>query len=85
MDYPAFFDQVPRIALRDPLSAFLGAFAGGVVEYSCVDAVKLTGHSCPTVAGAYLMTAKDWGHSTGTRSPSAGRSAWSSATTRRPA
>lgn len=61
MDYPAFFDQVPRIVLRDPLSAFLGAFAGGVVEYGYLDAVKLAGHSCPTVAGAYLLTAKALG------------------------
>lgn len=58
MDHPEFFDQVPRIALRDPLGAFLGAFAGGVVEYGYLDAVKLAGHSCPTVAGAYLMTAQ---------------------------
>jgi hypothetical protein len=61
VDYPGFFDDVPRIALRDPLSAFLGAFAGGVVKYGYLDAVKLAGHSCPTVAGAYLMTAKALG------------------------
>jgi hypothetical protein len=58
MRYPEFFDAVPRIALRDPLSQFLGAFADGVVEYGYLDAVRLAGHSCPTVAGAYLMTAK---------------------------
>jgi len=58
MRYPEFFDAVPRIALRDPLSDFLGTFAGGVVEYGYLDAVRLAGHSCPTVAGAYLMTAK---------------------------
>ena len=29
VNYPEFFDAVPRIALRDSLSAFLGAFAGG--------------------------------------------------------
>jgi hypothetical protein len=29
-----------------------------VAEYGYLDAVKLAGHSCPTVAGAYLMTAK---------------------------
>lgn len=56
MEYPAFFDQAPTIRLRDPLSDFLGSFAGGVVEYRYIDAVKLAGHSCPTVAGAYLMT-----------------------------
>jgi hypothetical protein len=41
--------------LRDP-AALLGAAENGLVEYSYTDAVKLAGHSCPTVAGAYLMT-----------------------------
>jgi hypothetical protein len=54
--YPAFYDAAPRLRVRDPLADFLGAAEGGVVEYSYLDAVKLTGHSCPTVAGAYLMT-----------------------------
>lgn len=58
MDYPAFFDQVRRIRLRDPLFAFLGASESGIVEYSYLDAVKLAGHSCPTVAGTWLMLAK---------------------------
>ncbi|MEO5812035.1 MAG: hypothetical protein ABIU96_11565 [Rhodanobacter sp.] len=55
MTYPAFFDQAPHITLRDPLSDFLGAAEGGVMEYTYVDAVHLAGHSCPTVAGAFLM------------------------------
>ena len=55
MIYPAFYDQAPRIVLRDPLAAFLGAADDGLLEYHYLDAVKLAGHSCPTVAGAYLM------------------------------
>jgi hypothetical protein len=55
MTYPQFFDQAPRITLRDPLAEFLGAAEGGLMEYHYVDAVRLAGHSCPTVAGAYLM------------------------------
>lgn len=55
MNYPAFFDQAPRITLRDPLADFLGAAEGGLMEYSYLDAVHLAGHSCPTVAGAYLL------------------------------
>ncbi|HUH31081.1 MAG TPA: hypothetical protein VLZ55_06930 [Rhodanobacter sp.] len=55
MTYPAFFDQAPRITLRDPLADFLGAAAGGLMEYTYLDAVHLAGHSCPTVAGAYLL------------------------------
>lgn len=56
MRYPAFFDAVPRLRLRDPLAKFLGAFDDGVVEYAYLDAVRLAGHSCPTVASAYWMT-----------------------------
>lgn len=55
MSYPDFFDKVPRITMRDPLAEFLGAAAHGVMEYSYVDAVRLAGHSCPTVAATYLM------------------------------
>ncbi|MDH5465437.1 MAG: FmdE family protein [Thiovulaceae bacterium] len=58
MNYPNFFDQAPVIILRDPLSELLGAFDDGLVRFSYLDAVKLAGHSCPTVAGAFLMTAK---------------------------
>ncbi len=56
MHYPSFFDAVDPIALYDPLADFLGAFEGGKVEIAYLDCVKLAGHSCPTVAGAYLMT-----------------------------
>jgi FmdE, Molybdenum formylmethanofuran dehydrogenase operon len=44
--------------MRDPLAEFLGAAEGGIFEYRYLDAVKAAGHSCPTVAGAWLMTAK---------------------------
>lgn len=56
MKYPAFFDEIPVITLSDPLANFLGAAEGGVLEYRYIDAVKLAGHSCPTVASAYWMT-----------------------------
>jgi len=49
------------ITLRDPLAGFLGAAEGGVLEYAYLDAVKLTGHSCPTVAGAWLATVEALG------------------------
>lgn len=58
MDYPAFYDQVRSITVRDPLAEFLGAAEGGIFEYRYLDAVKAAGHSCPTVASAWLMTAK---------------------------
>lgn len=62
MKYPGFFDEAPRLTLYDPLSAFLGATEEGLVEYTYLDAVKLAGHSCPTVAGAYLMTLRALRH-----------------------
>ncbi len=58
MRYPDFFDKVPAIMLQDPLSDFLGAFEAGELEISYLECVKLAGHSCPTVAGAYLMALK---------------------------
>lgn len=58
MRYPAFFDEAPRITMYDPLAKFLGAAEGGIIEYRYVDAVKAAGHSCPTVAAAWLMTAR---------------------------
>lgn len=56
MNHPAFFDQAPPITVYDGLAKFLGASDDGMITYRYIDAVKLAGHSCPTVAGAYLMT-----------------------------
>jgi hypothetical protein len=56
VNYPAFFDQAPVITVHDGLARFLGAFDDGLITYRYIDAVRLAGHSCPTVAGAYLMT-----------------------------
>jgi hypothetical protein len=57
MNYPQFFDQVEPIVLYDPLARFLGAFDDGRIEIRYLDVVRLAGHSCPTVAGAFLMAA----------------------------
>lgn len=56
--FPSFFNQAPTITVRDPLAAFLGAAENGILTYRYADAVRLCGHSCPTVAGAYLMVIK---------------------------
>ena len=56
MQVPAFFDLTPTILMQDALAETLGATKGGLIEYRYLDAVKLAGHSCPTVAGAWLMT-----------------------------
>jgi formylmethanofuran dehydrogenase subunit E len=54
--YPYFFNYAPVILVHDPLAEFLGASEDGLIEYQYADAVALAGHSCPTVAAAYLMT-----------------------------
>lgn len=56
MKYPEFFNSVESIKVVDPLSNVLGAFEDGIYEFTFLDAVKSAGHSCPTVAGAYLIT-----------------------------
>jgi hypothetical protein len=56
--FPEFFAKVPSIVMRDPLAAFLGVPGADTLEYSYLDAVKLAGHSCPTVAAAYLATSR---------------------------
>jgi len=56
MKYPDFFNKIETITLQDDLSSFLGTFENGLVEFSYLEIVKASGHSCPTVAGAYLCT-----------------------------
>ena len=58
MQYQTFFDDVETIILKDDLSDFLGTFEEGIIEFSYTEIVKSAGHSCPTIAGAYLMTLK---------------------------
>jgi len=58
MGYPKFYDDVESITLYDPLSDFLGSFDNGEIKFKYLNVVKNAGHSCPTVAGAYLMTLK---------------------------
>lgn len=54
MTFPSFFEAAPTILMRDPLAQLLGSTTDGLMEYRYVDVVKLAGHSCPTVAGAFL-------------------------------
>ena len=69
--FPDFFADAPQLTLRDPLAEFLGAARGGRMTYGYADAVRLAGHSCPTVAGAWLMTVQGlralYGHETPVR------------------
>jgi hypothetical protein len=58
MVFPEYFAQIPPLTLYDPLAELLGAAEGGLMTYRYEDAVKLAGHSCPTVAGAWLMAVR---------------------------
>jgi len=51
-----FFNEIKTIKLKDDLLKTLGGSKDGIVEFSYFDIVKSAGHSCPTVAGAYLCT-----------------------------
>ena len=54
-----FFDEAPEIRLKDPLAYILGAMeADEVMVYKYADAVKMAGHSCAAVSGAYMVTVK---------------------------
>lgn len=55
MNFPDFYQLVPTVRTYDSFAAVLGAARDGVLEYHYADAVRLAGHSCPTVAGAFLM------------------------------
>lgn len=54
MSFPDFFAEIPALRLHDGLAQLLGASDDGVIEYHYADAVRLAGHSCPTVAGGWL-------------------------------
>lgn len=49
-------EKVKPIRLKEPLAEKLGAMveSGTVLDYHFTDVVKMAGHACPTVAGAYL-------------------------------
>lgn len=72
MSYPAFFDTIEKITVHDPLCQLLGSNSDGMLQYSYEDVVKLAGHSCPTVAGAYIMTLQALKHLYGDAVPERG-------------
>ena len=55
-----FITEVKPIRIKEPLAETLGAFKedNSILEYSFADAVKMAGHACPTVAGAYMSCRK---------------------------
>lgn len=55
MNFPDLFDNAPVVRMYDPLAQLMGSTIDGVMDYRYADAVRLMGHSCPTVAGAFLI------------------------------
>ncbi len=55
MNLPTYFDDLPGVTVRDPLAALLGCPVDGQLTYRYADVVRMAGHSCPTVAAAWLM------------------------------
>ena len=52
-----FYDEVESIKMRDPFAVALGVLTkDDVFTYKYEDAVKLAGHSCLAVSGAYRLT-----------------------------
>ncbi len=58
MKYPAYYDEIEHIVLRDELSNFLGSSEEGIIDISYLDIVKMAGHSCVLVSSTYLMALK---------------------------
>jgi FmdE, Molybdenum formylmethanofuran dehydrogenase operon len=69
---PEFFLDIKSITMKDPLAHILGSANDGIITYTYADIVKLTGHSCPTTAGAYLMMLKGLEKLYGTQTPTRG-------------
>ena len=72
MIYPAFFDEVEHIVLRDGLSEFLGSSEEGIIDIYYLDIVKMAGHSCALVSGYYLIALKGLQALYGTELPARG-------------
>jgi hypothetical protein len=52
--------SVLPLRLREPLAQTLGAFQteDAILEYTFAETVKMAGHACPTVSGAWLICRK---------------------------
>ena len=52
-----FLYEVRPIRFKEPLAETLGAFKDieAVLEYTFIETVKMAGHACPTVTGAYMI------------------------------
>lgn len=58
MTLNVFYNNIEPIVLKDELAEFLGFPEDGIIKIHYHEIVKMAGHSCVTVAGAYLMAYK---------------------------
>jgi hypothetical protein len=58
--FKPIISSVPSLRLREPLAQTLGAFQqeDAIVEYTFAETVKMAGHACPTVSGAWIVCVK---------------------------
>lgn len=54
--YPAYYNDLDRIVLKDVMTRWYTVNKTGILSYGLEDAAKNAGHVCPAVTGAYLMT-----------------------------
>lgn len=54
--YPAYYDSLERVVLKDSMSKMFGVNKDGILSYGLDDAAKAEGHICPIVTGAFLTS-----------------------------
>ena len=60
MQFPDFFTAAPVIRMHDPLAEFLGAAAGGLIDYRYEDAVQtVLSMQIPTEGRRILAASSD--------------------------
>ncbi len=72
MSFPEYYKNIESITVIDELAQFLGAPTDGKYKIYYEEIVKMTGHSCATVAGAYLMALKGLQKLYGNQTPKRG-------------
>lgn len=55
-NFPDYYQEIEPVELKDVMLQYFGSTPNGIVSYSLEDAGKASGHICPAVTGAFLMT-----------------------------
>lgn len=54
--FPEYYKDIEPIVVKDTMLQYFGTTPNGVISYGLEDAAKASGHVCPAVTGAFLMT-----------------------------